>query len=99
MLSLFYALIKPFGHTVPLFVYLTHDYSVTSGLEDESDRGFGLIGGRLHGPAEPLLFRFHCYRSHAGTGGARNRWISVSIRLNRAPLTAISASWKVIVRA
>jgi hypothetical protein len=47
-LSLFYALFKPFGHTVALFVHLTHDFSVTSGLEGESDPGFGLIGGRLH---------------------------------------------------
>ena len=47
MLSLFYALIKPFGHTVALFMHLKHDFSVTSGLEGESDPGSGLIAGRL----------------------------------------------------
>lgn len=84
---------------MPCFEHLTRDRSATSGLEGEIDRGFGVIGGCLDGPEEPFLFSFHCERGHVGTGGARSRWMAAMVRVNRSPLTATSASWKVMARA
>ena len=58
-----------------------------------------MIGTALHRPVEPLPFGFCRCHSHAGTGGARSRWMAAMMRVKRSPLTATSARWKVMARA
>ena len=84
---------------VPLFGHLTRELSTISGLGGRFIAIFGLTDVRPDKLVEPMFSSF-CYRRlHAGTGGERSRWMAARMRLNRSPLTATSASWKVIARA
>ena len=47
----------------------------------------------------PLLLSSNLDRSHAQSGGARNRWLAARIALTIEPVTATSASWKMMARA
>jgi hypothetical protein len=49
---------------------------MTSGLGGGIDPVFGLFDTRLVRPVEPLSLKFYRWRRHAGTGGARSRWIA-----------------------
>jgi hypothetical protein len=50
-------------------------------------------------PALSPLFDFWCFWDHAHDGGARNRRIAARMARTIAPVTATSASWKVMARA
>jgi hypothetical protein len=50
-------------------------------------------------PVLPLSFSLVLDRGHAHNGGARRRWIAVRIARTIGPVTATSASWKVMARA
>ena len=50
-------------------------------------------------PVPPHSFSFCQDRGHAHDGGARRRWIAVRMALTMGPVTATSASWKVMARA
>ena len=51
------------------------------------------------GPVLRLSFSLGPDRSHAHSGGARNRWIAARMVRTIGPVTATSASWKVMARA
>ena len=48
---------------------------------------------------QPLSFSLSVDRDHAHSGGARNRRIAARMARTIVPVTATSASWKVMVRA
>lgn len=50
-------------------------------------------------PVLPLLFSLGLDRGHAHSGGARNRRMAARIARTIVPVTATSASWKVMARA
>ena len=60
---------------------------------------FGPFGWRQDAAVEPLLFGFLLLSRHAGLGGGLMLRMAVRICPNSGPLTATSASWKVILRA
>ncbi len=99
MLPLFCVRIKPLGRAVSWFGHPVREpgaiYVCCNGLELE----FGLTGTRWVRPVEPLSPRFDRRHRHAGTGGARSRWMAARMRVNRAPPTAASAGWNVMARA
>jgi len=51
------------------------------------------------GPVLPLSFSLGPDRGHAHDGGARNRRIAARMARTIGPVTASSASWKVMARA
>ena len=91
--------IKPFGCAVPLSGNFVRNLIVLSGLDGRVDPDFWLINVRIDVPFEPFSFRSFHGNPHTGTGGARNLWMAAMVRVNRSPLTATSAIWKVIARA
>ena len=50
-------------------------------------------------PVEPLSLSFSPDRGHAHSGGARNRRMAARMARTIGPVTATSASWKVMARA
>jgi hypothetical protein len=51
------------------------------------------------GPVLPNSFSLGLDRGHAHNGGTRNRWIASRMARTIGPVTATSASWKVMARA
>ncbi len=60
---------------------------------------FGEFFSATDGAALTLSFDFSQLWDHAHDGGARNRWIAARMSLTMVPVTAASASWKVMARA
>ena len=50
-------------------------------------------------PVEPRSCAFRQFQRHAHDGGARNRRLAVRLARTIGPVTAASASWKVMARA
>ena len=50
-------------------------------------------------PVQPLSFSLSVDRDHAHSGGARNRRIAARMERTIGPVTATSATWKVMAQA
>ena len=74
-------------------------FAVLAGVLAKLSGDLYLFGRVQDTVVEPHLSRFRCAGRHAGLGGGLMLRMAVMICPNSAPLTATSASWKVILRA